>query len=98
MVPLHDQVELAKMTTTPDDSDVAGSCTKLGLEQLKNLKCLEVLDLSDREYVQGIREFRWMKANWTSLAKLVVDRIKSEQKRAWLRTWWPELNVVEIGR
>ncbi|KAF9157757.1 hypothetical protein DFQ26_008400 [Actinomortierella ambigua] len=65
-----------------------------GLKQLKNLKRLEVLDVSGRQYVQGIPEFRWMKANWTSLTKLVVSGMESEKKWGWFRTWWPELDVV----
>ncbi|KAG0263399.1 hypothetical protein DFQ27_001792 [Actinomortierella ambigua] len=67
-----------------------------GLEQLKTLKRLEVLDVSGRQYVQGIPEFRWMKANWTSLNKLVVCRMESERKCEWFRTCWPELNVVNM--
>ncbi|KAF9155503.1 hypothetical protein DFQ26_009715, partial [Actinomortierella ambigua] len=64
-----------------------------GLDQLHGLKRIQVLELGYRLYDQGIAELEWMKANFTSLLKLVVYRIREEPIREWLRIHWPELKV-----
>ncbi|KAF9975259.1 hypothetical protein BGZ73_001150 [Actinomortierella ambigua] len=70
-------------------------CLDVGLEYLVNLSQLEVLDMSNRIYIQGIPEFQWMKEHLKSLSKLVIHRFTDEEKFEWFRTHWPSLKVYE---
>ncbi|KAF9974397.1 hypothetical protein BGZ73_002195 [Actinomortierella ambigua] len=93
------QLRRLRLRAWPSDyakSDVMTWELTSGLDQLQHLTRLEVLEIGNRPYRQGVNEILWMRAHWTSLLKLVVYRLEAQQKE-WFRIYWPELTVVEGG-
>ncbi|KAF9161787.1 hypothetical protein DFQ26_004162 [Actinomortierella ambigua] len=70
---------------------------RAGLSQLSGLVHLEVLRLGHWRYLQDIAEFKWMKMRWPNLYRLSCFEIGNEQKRDWLKTYWPELDLIETA-